>query len=168
MARRLEAEGQKVALLGILDTWVLENTYSHYWYLEHYARRASLFLRMSPRDQLEFIKKKSYFFRAVLNVTAGEGPTSRPRKINSVHQTYFPGAKFVPPAYGGRISIFRVRRQPLNRIRDPQLGWGRLARGGVELHSVPGGHSTLTQEPYVGRLAEELKKCLLTDKDTWN
>jgi thioesterase domain-containing protein len=53
---------------------------------------------------------------------------------------------------------------PLNRIRDPQLGWGRLALGGVEMHTVAGDHLTSLQEPYVRELAEELKKCLLTDQ----
>ena len=39
MARRLEQDGQEVALLGILDTWVMENTYSIFFHLEHYAGR---------------------------------------------------------------------------------------------------------------------------------
>jgi acyl transferase domain-containing protein/thioesterase domain-containing protein/acyl carrier protein len=165
MARRLEAEGQKVALLGILDTWVLENTYSYYWYLEHYARRASLFLRMSRREQLEFIKKKARDFRAALGVTAGEGPTSRPRKIDPLHETYFPGAEFVPPTYGGRISIFRVRRQPRNRIRDAQLGWGKHTIGGINVHFVPGKHGTVLEESNVSGLAAVLKPALMEDSD---
>jgi amino acid adenylation domain-containing protein len=163
IARRLENDGQKVALLGILDTWVLENTYSYYWYVEHYGRQLSSFLHIGLRNQLAFIRKKAQDRLGNSREAVGQVQTSRPRNINPLHETYFPGAKFVPPTYRGPIAVFRVRRQPLNRIRDRQLGWGRLTRGGVELHTVLGKHLTLLQEPYVRGLAEELKKCLLTE-----
>src|SRR6185369_5370406 len=35
MARRLEQQGKEVALLGIIDTWVMENTYNKFWLLHH-------------------------------------------------------------------------------------------------------------------------------------
>ncbi len=76
-------------------------------------------------------------------------------------EVYFPGPDFVATTYGGRISVFRARRQPLNRIRDSDLGWGKLARGGVEVHLIPGGHDTVLKEPHVQGLAAALKKCLL-------
>jgi thioesterase domain-containing protein len=163
IARRLEKEGQEVALLGILDTWILENTYSYYWYVEHYAGRVWSLLRMNPRNRLAFIKKKAQDFLANFGAIAGRDQTSRSRTINPLHETYFPGAQFVPPTYRGRIAVFRVRRQPLNRIRDKQLGWGRFSTGGVDVHIVPGKHGTVLQEPNVIGLAEELKKWLLKE-----
>src|ERR1700730_10081362 len=162
MARRLEREGQEVVFVGILDTWVLENTYNRFMYIEHYAGRLRSLLRKIFKEQPSFLTRKTG------NPRPPDQPTKVATKRKSPRSVYFPGPDFVPKDYGGRITVFRVRRQPLNRITDRQLGWGRLGRGGVEVRTIPGGHLTFLQEPYVGRLAEELKKCLLTDKDAWN
>lgn len=161
MARRLEQEGQDVVLLGILDTWVLENTYNRFLYVEHYARRLRSLLRVIFNEQLSFLSRKT-----------GDGrPPARPTKVvtgsvatnrKNPKSAYFPGPGFAPKKYDGSITVFRVRRQPLNRIRDRQLGWGSLARGGVKLHTIPGEHLTFLQEPHVCGLAEELKRCLST------
>ena len=77
------------------------------------------------------------------------------------HEVYFPGPNFVPRTYEGRITVFRVQRQPRQRIRDSQLGWGKLAKGGVDVHFIPGNHLNVLNEPQVQGLAAELKKCLL-------
>jgi hypothetical protein len=77
-------------------------------------------------------------------------------------RAYFPGSDFQPKTYAGRVSVFRTRTQPLNRIRDKELGWGQLARGGVDLYYVPGKHgASVLREPHVQVLATEIKNCLL-------
>jgi thioesterase domain-containing protein len=45
---------------------------------------------------------------------------------------------------------------------DPQLGWGKLVAGGLELEiqEVPGKHTNIFTEPYVRFLAEKLQACL--------
>jgi thioesterase domain-containing protein len=43
---------------------------------------------------------------------------------------------------------------------DPLLGWGELARGGVEVVHVHGDHANMVHEPHVAALAEALKRCL--------
>jgi amino acid adenylation domain-containing protein len=159
MARRLEQDGQEVVFVGILDTWVLENTYNRFLYLEHYTGRLRSFLREILSEQLSFLTRRAGNAKLPERPTrvTTESVTTKRRNPRSV---YFPGPDFVPKDYNGRITVFRVQRQPLNRIRDRQLGWGRLARGGVDVHIVPGGHVTFLQEPYVRQLAEEIKKCL--------
>ena len=75
---------------------------------------------------------------------------------------YFPGPDFVPRTFAGRVAVFRARKQPLNRIRDKELGWGKLAEGGVDLHYVPGKHgASVLSEPNVQVLAEAMKKYLV-------
>lgn len=147
MARRLEQQGEKVALLGILDTWVVENTYSIFFYLEHYADRLRWLTRQGFRNQVSFIRK--YARGAMM------------RQRNPLHEVYFPGPNFVPRTYNGRIAVFRARKQPRQRIRDVSLGWGKLALAGVDVYFIPGGHTSVLQEPYVEGLAAELKKCLM-------
>jgi aspartate racemase len=154
MARRLEQEGQHVALLAIVDTWVAENTYNRFFYLKHYANQLVWLTRLSFNDKLSFIGKKA---RGMLKNFFG----SAMKKRNPVHELYFPGPDFVPRTYSGRIEVFRARHQPRERIRDLSLGWGKLAGGGVDVHFIPGQHDSLLKEPYVEGLANELKKSLL-------
>jgi hypothetical protein len=46
---------------------------------------------------------------------------------------------------------------------DYELGWGRYALEGVEVHEISGDHDDLTSEPNVGVLAEKLNLCLGRD-----
>ncbi|HUS13006.1 MAG TPA: amino acid adenylation domain-containing protein, partial [Pyrinomonadaceae bacterium] len=164
IARHLEREGQQVALLGILDTWVNENTYNYFWHLEHYWTRLGSVARVGLREQLSFIKKKTRdvlaHVRMRISTVVGKGSVPR-KQQNLLHDLYFPGTDFVPHMYEGRIAVFRVSKQPRSRIRDWQLGWGRLAKGGVDVNVIPGGHSSLLKEPDVQGLAAELKKYLV-------
>ncbi len=156
MARTLEHEGERVEFLGILDTWVLENTYNGFLYVEYYARRLRSFLRGGVKEQLNFLKGKVTRRRH-----SSEGdPASAVTRSRNPMAAYFPGAGFLSQTYGGDITVFRVRRQPLNRIRDPRLGWAKLTSGNVDVHIITGDHGSVLREPSVRDLAEELKKCL--------
>jgi amino acid adenylation domain-containing protein len=161
ISRRLEQEGQQVAMLGILDTWVAENTYSVFFFLDHYAHRLIWLSKIDLRDKINFIRKKARGALRKLDrkILARE---SAQHKRNPLHDVYFPGPDFVPRTYNGRIAVFRVRRQSRQRIRDLALGWGKVALGGVDVHFIPGDHLSVLKEPYVQGLATELKKRLLT------
>jgi amino acid adenylation domain-containing protein len=152
MARRLEQEGKEVALVGILDTWVMENTYNNFWRFQHNAKRLIALTLRGIKNQLAFTSK---------NVEGNGHKTAdaNERKQRTM-KLYFPGRDFVPKSLAGRVAVFRTRRQPRNRIHDEHLGWGKLAKGGVDLHFIPGGHDNVLQEPYVKGLATALKKCL--------
>jgi len=165
MARRLEEEGQKVAFLGILDTWVMENTYNYVWFLEYYFRRLRALPRLNLRAQFSLLKKKASDsvtkFRFRTGVAEDAGSPQHPR--NRLHEVYFPGPDFVPKKYPGRISVFRIHRQPTNRIRDTYLGWGDRAAKGVDVHIIPGRHEGLLRDPHVRILAAQLTRHLLRD-----
>jgi amino acid adenylation domain-containing protein len=163
IARRLEQDSQKVTLVGILDTWVLENTYNWFLYVDYYARRFKTWLQLSRKDQLNLIRKKVRWGATSRHDDATASSSGNlPRRLANPMSAYFPGPDFKPKTYGGRVSVFRTRRQPLNRVRDKELGWGKLAAGGVDLHYVRGRHgSPLLREPNVRGLAAELKQCLL-------
>ena len=165
MARRLEREGQKIAFLGIIDTWVMENTFNYFWQVEYYARRFAWRTLLGLKNKLSFAKKKAdnsvdKTGNGLAVATAGSAePKQKPIKV------YFPGPDYVPTSYSGRIVVFRAHRQPRNRIRDFYLGWGKLAKGGVDVHFIPGDHGTVLKEPHVQGLAAVLKKCLPAEQN---
>ena len=162
MARLLDAQGQKVALLAILDTWVMENTYSYLWYLDHYVNRLRSLTRLNAAQQLDFaLKKARSVMRDILDkFSHSNGQPPRRRLGNELREIYWPGRDFVPSVYRGRLTVFRIHRQPYTRIRDAQLGWGKRAAGGVDVHTIPGEHETILREPHVQVLARKLNDCI--------
>ena len=71
---------------------------------------------------------------------------------------YQPGGLF-----DGELVLFRATDgegpdEPyFERYDDPLLGWGQRATRGVRVYDVPGGHSSMLQEPHVSILAEQLQ-----------
>jgi thioesterase domain-containing protein/acyl carrier protein len=148
MARRLNEDGQ-VALLGIVDTWVAENTLNVFWRLGFVLRIQTFRLRTELRKLFKRSPQR------------GRSVSAPSPKRDPVYDLYFPRRSFIPSTYSGRVAVFRTRVQPVERIRDEALGWGRLAPGGVEIHYISGKHSNLLSEPQVQGLAEALNRCLL-------
>jgi thioesterase domain-containing protein/acyl carrier protein len=68
--------------------------------------------------------------------------------------------RFRPTVYPGRITLFKAAEQRAEFGPDPQLGWGVVARGGVEVYEVPGDHMTILDQPRVAVLAKRLRSCL--------
>ena len=147
MACRLREQGETVSLLGVLDTFVMENTYNYFWYLEHYVKRLRFWLRLPAKGKIDFINSQ---FRKVVS--------NRKSPESVLHRVYFPGPEFEPKTYAGRILVLRVVKQPRNRISSKDLGWSRLAQGGVDVRMISGTHATLLREPHVRALATELKE----------
>ena len=45
-------------------------------------------------------------------------------------------------------------------LAGPDLGWGGLVRGGIDIHKIAATHETLFQEPAVDKLAGILRRRL--------
>jgi len=73
-------------------------------------------------------------------------------KINvQAMQNYRPEASSTP------VTLFKAGAQ---EEADETMGWGALTSGEIEIHRVPGSHSTIVREPYVRSLAEQLADCI--------
>jgi thioesterase domain-containing protein len=65
--------------------------------------------------------------------------------------------------FNGDLVLFRATHgeghdEPyIERYEDPLLGWGQRAKGRVRAHDIPGGHSSMLQEPHVQVLADQLQ-----------
>jgi len=69
-------------------------------------------------------------------------------------------SNYKPKEYPGRITLFRSEESVAEARGRPDLGWGELAKGGVEIHDVPGDHISMLQEPNVQVLARRLYESL--------
>nr|AYM54551.1 short-chain dehydrogenase/reductase SDR [Racemicystis crocea] len=70
------------------------------------------------------------------------------------------GSSYVPKPYPGRITYFRAEeRDPYNPAR-PEASWIDLARGGIEIHVVPGNHMTMMAMPHVEVVAGHVRRII--------
>jgi iturin family lipopeptide synthetase A len=156
MARQLQSVGQQIAMLAVIDTWVEQNTsYRALRKLNYYLTRiGSMF-----RDWQTAASVDSKL--TVLAQHKNKPPDLEAQRNRDFWDaTYWPGRDFKPSSFDGRITLFRIRRQPFWRHWDKTMGWGARAKQGLDICIIPGGHLTLFREPYVQALAEQIQKCL--------
>jgi hypothetical protein len=63
----------------------------------------------------------------------------------------------VPQPYSGRVTCFQAAGTVHG---DPRIFWSKVARGGVDVHLIPGGGNDIFREPNVVFLAEHLRSCI--------
>jgi aspartate racemase len=176
MAQQLVAQGQKVALLALLDTYASE-TVNQRLSGERLSAHWSKFLQLGSRYVLkkakDNVKGKIQRFNDQLNHSLNEIGCKfylgigRPLPNNLQDFTFQQeniqaSRNYLPQVYPGRVTLFRSRDQiiDVSSYADPHLGWGELAAEGLEFHEVSGTHLGILQEPNVQVLAEKLKACL--------
>ncbi|WNN91127.1 non-ribosomal peptide synthetase [Gloeocapsopsis dulcis] len=160
MARQLQAQGQKIAVLVLVDTYnrqglefeklSLRSKFS--WHLNN-------LLRLKLKAEFTYIKQKlKQRFYSQKQSTVSLQTTPLQAAFDQALKTY------VPQVYSGKLLLFRATQQhkswsPSMKI-DSQLGWGKLVAGGIEIKDLPGHHFNLLREPCVQILAESLQAYL--------
>ena len=183
MAQQLHAQGDKVALLALLDTTgpgypkLLPTTtvlrsriYRLVRRLQHH--RESLRI-LNSQQRMEFVLKRVKKVRWGLHRKFNNAYKKAGRKLYALREQPMPenffqiedklwlaGQNYVPKVYPGKAILFRASNQPLGIYPDPTLGWKGLAAGGLEIHEVPGHHGNIVAEPYVRTLAPQLSRCI--------
>jgi amino acid adenylation domain-containing protein len=156
-ARQLEAAGEKVAFLGILDTWAEENTRYKWRFFSHLAfERLRKSVSRSIGSASGTTRPRAQDSNASdLQTTAPEpGPNFRKNLVSR----YWPGKRFRPPVCSSAITVFRVREQAWYRKNDESLGWGSRTEAGVQVARIPGNHLDFLRPPHVQELASMISK----------
>ena len=65
--------------------------------------------------------------------------------------------QFTPQPYTGDITLLRAIGGRLFCSHDPQMGWGKLTNGRIDVRIIPGSHLRIFKEPHVRELAEQLR-----------
>jgi thioesterase domain-containing protein len=182
IAQQLVAGGREVGLLGCIDSGPLpeyqsgELSPSRLWSFASnlYYRFIDDFLVAHPRELLAraYRKLKSAADR-VRMVPPSPLHSSPPpglefldaEKIPSelrrlIETNYYARMAYKPRPYLGRVTLFRARHDALFHPLRHDLGWGRFARGGVEILTLRGNHWNIMVEPRAQELAHQLRTCL--------
>ena len=64
---------------------------------------------------------------------------------------------YVPQAHPGKLHFFLARDRDAFTPQTPAYGWIGLAGQGIEIHTVPGNHISMNEEPDVQHLARCLE-----------
>jgi amino acid adenylation domain-containing protein len=173
MARQLQAKGQAVAFLGLLETVAPPPSLR---ISRYYLHRFRCFLRMSPRHWLSYLRSKLRYYQDVKlanrmrfrrlehndpekRVTLAEH-NRRLARLEHVYATNLQALKrYRPKPYPGKVTLFNAEQIDQGVLPDPQYAWTGLA-GAIEVHAVPGDHDTMLTEPNVAALARCFDACL--------
>lgn len=152
MAQRLRAQGRKVQLLVLFDTWG-----------PNYPRALPL-KSVRAEEGFAYLRKRLTNLRHRMGErwvralgVAGQLGAQAAREAGA--RPFLEAPSPLQP-YEGRVHLFRAREQPFGCVPDPALGWRELAVGGLEVLEVPGYHERILAEPHVAEVARQLARLL--------
>jgi amino acid adenylation domain-containing protein len=173
MSHRLQAEGQRVSFLGLIDsvspllltTPAVEE--DELGVIEVFARSLGLTAdHLSlPREKLsEMSSEELLTYLGVQAKSANLIPEDLTREqFNRLYQVFRTNAiaikQYVPRARVRRITLLSSE-ESASMIEDSTFGWGDLSIEAVEVFSIPGTHFSIVKKPAVEILARQLKECL--------
>ncbi len=177
IAQQLDAQGQQVGLLALLDTNVIQSPR----YFEALSRAGRFrcqmrkwntrirfhiksLLTLPPQQKAEYARQ--WFRRRIEGDVEQQELDLRQAEIISGLPEYMQEIiaanraalhQYVPRAYRGKVLLFKAKRKG----EGLYYGWEELAKGGVETYVVPGDHVGILEEPNVQVLATQLKASLI-------
>lgn len=163
MAQKLEAAGEKVALLVLIDTTLPRAVHRNPWrWLVAHARGL---LDEGPSYATERFARTLERARHYLPLASGHRPSLLvPPTISARVAAYRAATTSYDPQlrpYAGAAMVFCAtdRNEFESDIVDPHLGWGSLVRA-LEVHQTQGTHLSMLRLPHVKELAAPLRERL--------
>ncbi|MEG4589522.1 beta-ketoacyl synthase N-terminal-like domain-containing protein [Microcoleus sp. MOSTC5] len=167
MAQQLHAQGEKIALLTLIDTpgpgqmpvLETEDDTAILLYLLGVGFNLSLSMdvlqKLDPDEQLLYFLEQVKIANRVVPPDFGLPQIRQFLHLFKVHAQAM--LNYIPQTYGGRIIFFRATEQNEVNAKNPELPWIEVATGGVEVREVPGNHITMNYPPHVQVMAEQLR-----------
>ncbi|MBC8229645.1 amino acid adenylation domain-containing protein [bacterium] len=160
MGKQLGAQGEKVALMAMLDPGYLPALYPERLPELNPSRKSLIYYVRRLVYHLQRRQFTSVLARRVKRIAAYMF-IPRERHLQRVEVAHSRALRnYVPQAYPGLITLFQTHEDNTTRYPDCQLKWSELTAGGVDCHVVPGPHIDMLREPNVRVLAEQLRACL--------
>ena len=171
-AQQLQAQGEEVALLAMMDTWG-PTAFTPYSKLKKLTIKAKKLRRLGFKyllAQQDAVKQKLHQLSQKFgtgakidraNIAKSDRDDSQ---SNNLNQVYIRARKnYVPQVYSGTLKVFRsMENEAMVEFGeiDSKLGWSNMATDGLDIIDIPGDHLGILKEPNVEILAAELQKCI--------
>jgi non-ribosomal peptide synthetase component F/thioesterase domain-containing protein/acyl carrier protein len=174
MAQQLSQAGEEVALVAMLDTYNWHLIVATDTFGTRMARMAELvkfhsvnIARLSPREIPGYLGEKirmtiEYAQNRVKSLFGRKQTTDRDQEtIVFVHAANDIAAEnYRPKPYHGRVTLVKPTVN-YKSYSDPNMGWGDLTLGGLEIVELPVMPHAMLVEPYVKHLAAQLKRLIV-------
>lgn len=166
IAHRLQEMGEKVELLGMLDSRqrdCMVTTRKKDSVRLRLDRRMERLVgnmsQLSAREMVEYLWQKMFTrsLRHIYSLAFALGYRSVPNFMKSTDEISWVAAMhYRPRVWPGQITLFRTAIQSEPRLPF-DLGWSPLAKGGVEVFELPGDHDSVFRESNIQVLATKLR-----------
>ncbi len=169
IAQQLREKGEEVEMLLLMESVLpssmiyryfqaltLKNSLVRKWRnqrmmvqrLLHHARNLP---RMASERRFQYLLEKVGNVKKLRAENKTQNETKQMKK--NYQRTLF---RYTPEPYSGRITLLVAEDEPHT---DPYLGWETLAKGGIDVHKIPGDHISHLEVHYKAT-AKQLKACL--------
>ena len=174
MAQQLHAQGQKVALVALLETYnICQNPKAPSLLLRCYYFAQTLkfhfenFTMLGRDDAFAFFRRKAKIQRSRIKAALHIWLSTRLPRLRRSERSPYPHvslaryndrafAQYRPQPFAGRLVLFRPKKY-YARLDDPEFGWRGIARDGVDVRHLPVSPRGMLVQPFVRLLAEKLK-----------
>lgn len=150
LAVHLQASGEQVAYLGLLDRMTPSRSTAP---------------RRNPAHALwhrlrTFLKHEMKIAYARILLSLGR-PVPFMQKIYKISTRYISRVYTPSRVFEGQVSVFQTEQRRQEGI-DPRsdMAWGSYVTGAVKVYPIPGTHNTLFDEPYVRKVAAAMAESL--------
>jgi len=173
IASQLKAQGQRIALLALLDTWVLAkdpDALMQYeaMFLAGFAQELGISIgdlavpwqhlfRLGFEEKLNFLCGHAQAHAPIADHISSGALRHLLRVFLTNLQSMF---AYRPQPYSGNATVLRASEHLGEPGRDLTGGWAKLAAGGIETIDVRGNHFSMMRQPYVRTLGTSLKRCI--------
>lgn len=177
MAQRLQAKGQKIALLAMLESYNIASDprstslfYRPLIWLQNIKFHLENFMIIRPEDKMRFAIKKTKVEKTRIKFKINVWLAKMAHRFNLNNVPSYPHTligkvndnawkNYKVKNYPGHVTVFRPQKYFFG-ASDPQYGWGDYAARGVDVHELPFSPKGMLVEPFVKILAEKLTACI--------
>ncbi len=153
MAQQLQAVGETVALVALLDSKA-PNYMVHLPLWQRLMLHGQFLIQQGPAYLWERLQENLQAVKQKVSATLDVRVAMRAQ----ASQAYF------PEPYPGKLVLFRaMERDPFQEesaMNSRDLGWKALAAGGLEIFDIPGDHLGILKAPHVQVLAAQMHACM--------
>lgn len=166
MAQQLQAQGEDVALLGLIDTTARtgvkhlppSSRVSGHW--SKFKQEGFSYITRKLKSRFGRIQYRLKAIRAEIYQRFGPQVPDELKSIASLETNIKIKKQHFPQPYSGKVTLFRAkdRKAEVGTEIDPYYGWREIAVGGLDIYDIPGDHLLMLQEPNVQVLAEKIQE----------
>lgn len=178
MARQLEAMGQHVEVLVLIDSFFPQQ--KSWSTITNPERTLRLFWRnLTDGKVLHFTEifnetgfsysSQDVTFKALWKYGLSHGILPAGMQFSHLEQLWhvFGSLRkaldaYHPKPYSGKLALFQASSHGSEINKQARMDWEGVTPGGVEVYEIPGNHYSLFDTPHIEILASQIKTCLTT------